>query len=129
MIIAIDGNSIGKNIEKYILNEQLDELSVFSQSIFDYLITLKSIIEAHTGIVYMCGGDNILASVDDDELNVIINKITSINPPCDTTFSIGCGGTARLAYLALAYRKSCLESHFAVTFCRIQNGEIFFQEE
>ena len=43
MIIAIDGNSIGKNIEKYILNEQLDELSVFSQSIFDYLITLKSV--------------------------------------------------------------------------------------
>ena len=129
MIISIDGNSIGKKLEKYILAEKLDELADFSKSISDYLILLKGIIEGHAGKVFMCGGDNILASIDDEKSDAIINEIIKIKPPWDSTFSIGCGNTASLAFLAMARRKSCLETHVSVTFCKIENMKIVFQEK
>ena len=72
MIISIDGNSIGKMIEKYILAEKLSELEDFSRSISDYLIRIKGIIERYAGKVYMCGGDNILACIDDDNITVAL---------------------------------------------------------
>ena len=129
MIISIDGNSIGKMIEKYILAEKLSELEDFSRSISDYLIRIKGIIERYAGKVYMCGGDNILSCIDDDKSNVIIDEIIKLKPPSSSSFSIGCGDTASLAFLALAQRKSCPASHVSVTFCKIENNEIVFQEK
>ncbi len=128
MIVSIDGNNIGKRIEQYILNENLNELSEFSNSLLTYLNTLKKLIEAEGGTVYMCGGDNILANVKDNIVNEIINKITTIKPPKDSTFAIGIGVTAHLAYLALAHRKACQNEHLAATYCRIEKNNLIFEE-
>lgn len=128
MIISIDGNNIGKKIEQYILNEKLDELSEFSNSLLIYLNTLKTIIEMHEGIVYMCGGDNLLAHVKDNSVNDIISKISKIKPPNNTTFAIGIGITAHLAYLALAYRKACQSNHFEATYCKVERDNLVFKD-
>ncbi len=128
MIISIDGNNIGKRVERYILNEELDDLSEFSNSLILYLDTLKKIIETYGGIVYMSGGDNILARVKDSNVKDIISKIVKIKPPNNTTFAIGIGNTAHLAYLALAHRKASQSKRFEVTYCKIEKDNLIFQE-
>lgn len=61
MYIAIDGESIGTRLQQFILEEKLDELKCFSNSIKDTLSQFVQILEKHGGIVYMDGGDNIFA--------------------------------------------------------------------
>jgi len=127
MIISIDGNSIGKKLEWYIFSEALEELSVFSQSITDYLFKLKSIIETHGGTVYMCGGDNILAYISNDKLNELIRNINMVSPPSGVTFAIGLGETPSLALMALTRRKSINDKFDnTVIMCAIENNSIKF---
>lgn len=126
MIISIDGNNIGRRIEQYIFNESLNDLSKFSQGIQDYISLLCRIIKENSGIIYMSGGDNILARINPNDLDCIISAISKTVPPFHTTFAIGCGETSQLAYIALAHRKSNPNNGFIVSYCKLCNGKLEF---
>lgn len=102
--ICIDGNSVGKVIEKYILLSDLIQLKEFSNALSNTIILLTDYIEKKKGKVFLSGGDNILALVPVGVLDSIIQEVVCI---CihDVKFSIGLGYSSLDAFLALKYAK------------------------
>lgn len=51
MIISIDGNGIGKILERYILQNKLEDLHNFSESIKQYIKKVECIILDNNGVI------------------------------------------------------------------------------
>lgn len=105
--LAVDGNNIGKMLEKYILLNDFCELSSFSQKISNKVKLLVQIVKNHSGEVLLAGGDNVLAKIDAENVNSILEKINQLQEN-DLQFAVGLGETAINAYLALKYSKSII---------------------
>lgn len=105
IFIAIDGDSIGKIIERYILTSALDELNNFSRDMQEDVSLIGEYIKKSSGNVYMQGGDNILGSIDKSSLVSIINFIENINQSRQYHFSVGLGASPIYSYLSLKYAK------------------------
>lgn len=103
MYIAIDGDSIGKKIEYYILEGKLDELKKFSDNMLKNIENLKRSILKCNGKIYMAGGDNILAFLPDINIKHIIKEVVCLRGI--NSFSIGYSQEVQGAYLALKYAK------------------------
>jgi GTP cyclohydrolase III len=112
--IAIDANEIGKKIEKYILNEQLEELEKFSNQMLNSIYDIKEFIHTHNGKVIMAGGDNILAKISIDDVPSILDYVSNLNTNYDYKFSTGIGVGSAGAYVALKYAK--VNNLFAVKY-------------
>lgn len=63
MYIAIDGDSVGIRLQQLILEERLEELKSFSNSIHDTLFSFVEVLEKHGAVVYMHGGTIYLQNV------------------------------------------------------------------
>lgn len=115
MFLAIDGNGVGKIIEKLIVNQDMIGLNMVSNLILNDIKEISEIILKKEGIVHMSGGDNILAECELDE--EIIRFITLRTEISGLIYSIGYGRTALKAYLALKIAKAsnvrliCYEEH------------------
>lgn len=109
LYVSIDGNNIGKLLERHIFCDDLDSLSAFSKTLTNNINTLHSYILICKGIVYIAGGDNILALIPSQHIPQVIEKTRSLEGS-GITFSIGMGQTAVAAYLALKYAKSIAAS-------------------
>ena len=105
MFISIDGNNVGKVLEKYILCNQLETLTTFSLTLRDKIETVRRLILCQAGEVYLAGGDNIMACVDTAVIPIIVAEVYAVESE-DIKFSIGIGETAISAYLALKYAKA-----------------------
>lgn len=103
--VSIDGDSIGKIIERYILITALDDLKQFSQMLQDDILLISEQLKANGGTVHMQGGDNILASLDKNAVNPIIAFIEKINQNRQYHFSVGLGNSPVDSYLSLKYAK------------------------
>ena len=112
MIISIDGNGIGKILERYILQNKLEDLHNFSESIKQYIKKVECIILDNNGVIYMSGGDNIIADIPEKNINIILKLILNINLPDNITFAISLGKNTTLSYLALE---------------KIKNNELMFK--
>lgn len=110
LFVSIDGNNIGKLLERHILCDALDALSAFSKMLTNNINSLHSFILTCEGIVYLAGGDNILALVPSQYISQVIEKTHSLEGS-GITFSIGIGQTAVAAYLALKYAKTIAASY------------------
>lgn len=128
MIISIDGNGIGKILERYILQNKLDDLHNFSESIKQYIKKVESVILDNNGIIYMSGGDNIIADIPDENINIILKLILDINLPNNITFAISLGKNTILSYLALEKIKNNLSQYYdTIMICEIENNELMFK--
>lgn len=129
--ISIDGDNIGKKLEKYILNEDLSGVKEFSYQITQSIRNFERIIRKTGGDIFFSGGDNILAFVNDDYLNNIIQIVKEVNDHSIYSFSVGLGNTLKDVYLALKYSKSissgtivkAIAEHGKVTFKLVGRGE------
>lgn len=106
MFLSIDGDRIGKILEQYILDEKLEELSYFSKNIKKDVTDFVHIIEQNGGHVYMDGGDNLFASIENDYIDKVVEYVKEKNMRNQYTFSIGLGSSISDTYLALKYAKS-----------------------
>ena len=79
MFLSIDGDRIGKILEQYILDEKLEELSYFSKNIKKDVNDFVDIIEENDGHVYMDGGDNLFASIENDYIDKIVKYVKEKN--------------------------------------------------
>ena len=118
--VAIDGNEIGKIIEKYILCEDLKRLSKFSRCMNECITTIDLFIKKNDGKVIMSGGDNILACVSEQNINFIKEHIKKYNDEFEFKFAMGAGTSLVEAYLALKYAK--VNQLFSVCF---EDGEFY----
>ena len=117
--IAIDGDSIGKLLEKYILTEDLVRLSALSAEIQQDVDKLSMLLEEAQSSVIMKGGDNILSLCASEQVEAVIVVITQINSVREYHFSVGVANTAVNAYMALKYAK--LSGNTVVRFVSDQN--------
>lgn len=104
IFISIDGNNTGSIIQKYILSNELEKLNEFSSNLTTAIHCITKFIKKEKGIVYLTGGDNILAYIPLSNLDNIINIVKDMEPE-EITFSIGIGNSSTDAYLALKYAK------------------------
>ena len=103
---------IGRKIEKYILDEELEELSVFSRQLSVTVNRIEDSVLSMGGRVYMAAGDNVLAKISRENVEELVISWKSMMPEKLFTFSVGIGNTPAEAYLAIKYAKVC--GRFAV---------------
>lgn len=105
LFISIDGNSIGKRLEQYILSEQFDALKSFSNRVSTAVSDMSHHIIEIGGTVLMSGGDNLLATVPKDKYNLLKCFFDGIQSN-EIHFAMGVGHNARASFLALKYAKA-----------------------
>ncbi len=100
--LAIDGDDVGVYLREYIIANDLDGASNFSQALLDYFDSLRRWLMSQQCRIVFCGGDSILALAQ----SAIIEKFaTDLSfGPC--TVSAGIGDTSEKAYLALQLAKA-----------------------
>lgn len=125
MYIAIDGDNIGKKLEKYILNENMNKLNEISLYISNRIANIEKLIINFEGQVFMSGGDNILALIPDSSINDFIAHINNINKLNDIKFSVGYSSQIKSTYFALKYAKSIGAG--TITCADIKNNSINFR--
>lgn len=126
MYIAIDGDSVGVRLQQFILDEKLNELRVFSETIKKTLDNLVVIIENNGGTVYMSGGDNIFAEGDEKCIMETLKALKKINMDSPINYSMAAGATTRDTYLALKYAKGSKKHYIKVIIT--DEKELSFQD-
>lgn len=105
LYLSIDGNNVGKMLEKYIFLNDFCRLNHFSQKISQKIDAIVECVENNSGEILLAGGDNVLAKLHNENIDSVMEKIYQLQEN-DLRFAIGLGKTATDAYLALKYAKS-----------------------
>lgn len=105
LFISVDGNNIGKQLERYILSERFDALKSFSDRVSAAVSGLSRFVVGIGGNVLMSGGDNLLATVPKNECCSLKCFLDGLQTR-DLSFSMGIGYNARASFLALKYAKA-----------------------
>jgi GTP cyclohydrolase III len=109
MYIALDGDFVGRKIETLILSENLEELKAYNTFVTKRILDIERFIIGNKGVIYLSGGDNILAF--DPDFEQTIGFLTKLNENGNgLIFSVGIGAEVKLAYLALKYAKRAEKS-------------------
>ena len=100
---AVDGDNIGRIIEKYIIENDEQKLRAFSEYVENYFSNLSLKLKDLGGDIIFCAGDNLLCKFH-NKLQESLKKI--IKPENSFTISIGIGKTLIETFLALKYAKA-----------------------
>lgn len=105
LYFGLDGDSIGRIVESYLIENNVSELENFSKKIVDAIETIRNKAEAKGGKVIFCTGDSILfygeieASFGEEMVDVFQEKT-------NRTASVGIGINTANTYLGLKLAKS-----------------------
>jgi GTP cyclohydrolase III len=102
--IAIDGDDIGRNLEKLLLEEDFSKLISFSNTVKNYFNLVKKIALKYNSEILLFGGDSVIIKIESKNIEnfiVDLNKIQS-----NITVSIGIGQTVKHAFFALKEAKA-----------------------
>lgn len=103
--IGLDGDSIGRVIEEYLITNQIEKLKIFSRLIVEALEMIKVEAKKKDGDIIFCSGDSILFHGDFTmEFAEMSRQI--FNNKTNKTASIGVGYTTAETYLGLKLAKS-----------------------
>lgn len=104
MFLAIDGDDIGRAVERLIVLATADEVAAFSQAVDAALDDITQRIEERGALVILRGGDSLLAEMPEIRPEEIEQLLAGASGTL--TFSAGTGGTMRNAFLALKLAKA-----------------------
>ncbi|MEN0004621.1 MAG: mCpol domain-containing protein [Bacteroidota bacterium] len=103
--LGLDGDSIGRVIESYLITNKPDKLNEFSLSISNAISEISDIVRDNEGTVIFYGGDSILyKGALNKELGEKILKV--FFERTGKTASIGIGKTTTESYLAMKLAKA-----------------------
>jgi hypothetical protein len=102
--IALDGDRVGRQVERFILSGSLDELRAFSAAVTGFIQSAASVIEDAGGTIVFAAGDSLLAEVQAG--GAIVARLRRLSSSSPFAVSIGVGGDVVLAFLALKYGKA-----------------------
>lgn len=120
--VAIDGDSVGRKIEKLIISNRLDELVEYNHSLNRSIDSIRLIADNIGGKTYLQGGDNLLIEVK--SYQSFIEKFITIHAELAATFSVGIGKNVIEAYLALKFAKS--SGRGLIILVEVVNGKFEF---
>lgn len=104
-----DGNHIRERIESYLLSNDLESVSKFSQSLTTAITEIKELaISSMNAQVILAGGDDILLSVSREKYRKeLIQKLQqAFLATTGITISFGVGNTIEAAYINLRRAKA-----------------------
>ena len=104
LYVSIDGNNIGRELERLMLGERLEELKIFSETMLQTISKIVRHVEEIGGEVIMAGGDNVLARMSESNANELSRWVAKLKTD-KISFSVGIGNNVKMAYLALKYAK------------------------
>lgn len=102
--VLVDGDEVGEKIDLLVLRTDLAGLTAFTRSLDAAVQRIAEICRELRGEVYMAGGDNVLARVDD--IDRFLGRFLSATVDFPCTFSVGIGSDARQAHNALQVAKA-----------------------
>jgi hypothetical protein len=102
--ILLDGDRIGSQMEDLLFRNALPRLYFLVQDLHEALLLLSGQIRKAGGLVYICGGDTVLGSVEN--LRSFLARLDSVRPALPCTFSAGIGRTVGEALIALKLAKA-----------------------
>jgi len=97
--LAVDGDDVGRRLERLLLGNQTEEAKTFSMGVEADLATLRGHLEAIGACVVFCAGDGLLAQVPGSV------DLSQMPKPKAITWSMGLGRDACDAVLALKKAK------------------------
>jgi hypothetical protein len=103
LFLAIDGDDVGPQLRSYVIANDLSGAASFSQQLLDRFQHLRERLESERGRIIFCGGDSILAEIDDELACRWLEEFSTVGP---CTISAGIAPTAEMAYLALQLAKA-----------------------
>lgn len=103
--IGLDGDSIGRFIESLLIENNIDGLKEFTESITTALQRIENQVEKDDGKVIFSGGDSILFYGNFD-LDYAKNILIQFNSDTGRTASVGIGDTPSDTYLGLKLAKA-----------------------
>ncbi|MEZ5038495.1 MAG: mCpol domain-containing protein [Saprospiraceae bacterium] len=105
LYFGLDGDSIGRIIESYLIENNVEELEQFSKKIVKAIEEIKTLVETMDGKVIFCTGDSILFYGEiDPSFGEVIVRI--FKEKTNRTASVGIGKTTAFTYLGLKLAKS-----------------------
>lgn len=105
LYIGLDGDSIGRVIEEYLITNQVQKMKEFSNLIISALEQIREQAIALGGEVIFCSGDSILVSGDFDQSFAEFAR-TRFQEITQRSASVGVGYSTANTYLGLKLAKS-----------------------
>jgi len=105
LYFGLDGDSIGRVIESYLIENDAEKLTLFSQKIVTALHTIKQKAEEKEAEIIFCTGDSILI-YGDIEVEFGDTMLHIFNEKTGRTASVGVGSNLAETYLGLKLAKS-----------------------
>lgn len=109
LFLAIDGDDVGRQLETYIVTNQVEHLTSFFQQFQASMKWLEiMLIDTYDANILFNGGDNLLATIAQNKFSLSsINMIRSqFSENAHRTLSIGIGTSPRNAFIALKLAKA-----------------------
>jgi len=103
--IGLDGDSIGRAIEEYLITNQVQKMKVFSDLIVNALEQIREEAISLGGEVIFCSGDSILVSGEFDQSFAEFAR-KRFQEVTKRTASVGVGYSTANTYLGLKLAKS-----------------------
>ncbi|MHA1249095.1 MAG: mCpol domain-containing protein [Candidatus Helarchaeota archaeon] len=100
--LALDGDDIGKKIEKYLIENDIFELKNFSREVNNFFCDLAIKFRNLGAKIIYCSGDDLLCQINDNNLKKFIEIIKNGER---FTISGGIGKSSLETYIALKYAK------------------------
>lgn len=109
---SVDGDDVGKLIEKSLLENNEALIKSVSKDIEKWIYELTEIISKVNGTLVISGGDMILSLIEYSSINDVLRGISKLQKKHDFTCSAATGRTMSEVYFALKLAKSRGKNHF-----------------
>jgi GTP cyclohydrolase III len=109
LYIAVDGDDVGRRLETYVVNNQVNDLENYArtfQEAINWLI--QNLADSFAARVIFSGGDNFLieTEVRNNLLDIVEELRIEFATKANSSVSIGIGEDPRRAFLALKLAKA-----------------------
>lgn len=105
--LALDGDDVGRRLEKYMLMNDACSLKNFSSEFEDVVaVLIKKVSSIPDLEILLSGGDSILIQMGKSSIEHVLVVVENSLQDCQFTFSGGYGPSMRSAYLSLKLAKS-----------------------
>jgi len=102
--VLLDGDQVGRRMEDLLLRDALPRLYFLVQDLNEAVLVLARVFRQVGGLVYLCGGDTVLGSVEN--VRSLLCAMKSVRHALPCTFSAGVGSSVSDALIALKLAKA-----------------------
>jgi len=104
MYLIIDGDDVGRELERYVLTQDLSGLQIFTELVTTLLNGIGTEAESLGGKVVWKAGDSLILEFNNSNIKKITSLVKKLKEK--VAFSMGSGNELRDAWVALKFAKA-----------------------